>query len=46
MLGYKFGEFNQFPLPQMLSSSMEEVVLQSKATLNPKPYTLNPKPSA
>ncbi|OLQ02315.1 ATP-dependent RNA helicase DHX36 [Symbiodinium microadriaticum] len=28
--GYKFGEFDQFPLPQMLSSSMEEVVLQSK----------------
>ncbi|CAE7879767.1 HVT1, partial [Symbiodinium microadriaticum] len=27
---YKFGEFDQFPLPQMLSSSMEEVVLQSK----------------
>ena len=31
--GYKFGEFDQFPLPQMLSSSMEEVVLQSKARL-------------
>jgi len=28
--GYKFEGFDQFPIPQMLSSSMEEVVLQSK----------------
>eukprot|EP00931_Biecheleriopsis_adriatica_P075835 TRINITY_DN49613_c0_g1_i1.p1 TRINITY_DN49613_c0_g1~~TRINITY_DN49613_c0_g1_i1.p1 ORF type:complete len:1078 (+),score=294.15 TRINITY_DN49613_c0_g1_i1:93-3326(+) len=27
---YKFEGFDQFPIPQMLSSSMEEVVLQSK----------------
>lgn len=27
---YKFDSFDQFPIPQMLSSSMEEVVLQSK----------------
>jgi len=27
---YKFEKFDQFPLPQMLTSSMEEVVLQSK----------------
>jgi len=29
--GFKFKDFEQFPIPQMLSSSMEEVVLQSKA---------------
>ncbi|CAJ1424341.1 unnamed protein product, partial [Effrenium voratum] len=27
---FKFKDFEQFPIPQMLSSSMEEVVLQSK----------------
>lgn len=27
---YKFPTFDQFPMPQMLTSSMEEVVLQSK----------------
>merc|ERR1719183_1781063 len=27
---YKFPAFDEFPIPQMLSSSMEEVVLQSK----------------
>eukprot|EP00927_Polykrikos_kofoidii_P061750 TRINITY_DN56585_c0_g1_i1.p1 TRINITY_DN56585_c0_g1~~TRINITY_DN56585_c0_g1_i1.p1 ORF type:complete len:1077 (-),score=278.09 TRINITY_DN56585_c0_g1_i1:146-3376(-) len=27
---YKFTTFDQFPLPQMLTSSMDEVVLQSK----------------
>ena len=29
--GFKFKDFEHFPIPQMLSSSMEEVVLQSKA---------------
>ena len=29
---YKFPEFSEFPMPAMLTSSMEEVLLQSKVT--------------
>ncbi|CAK9098004.1 ATP-dependent RNA helicase DHX30 (DEAH box protein 30) [Durusdinium trenchii] len=34
---FKFKDFEQFPIPQMLSSSMEEVVLQSKANKPTEP---------